>query len=166
MRKEVLLKEIKPHPRLKKLTAKFAGQKKILHDPRLLTPEAALLISKLLPIKVIEKDKSYLYISGHLTYGLIAQMFDPATTLEVEIIRSLSEKQINQYICGDSLLLPIVAGIAKPEIGERYDVVANNLDCNLEDLLFYRRQKDLCRALDCSRNTFFKHMNRQEKSNE
>lgn len=165
MQKEVFLKEIKPHPQLKKLTAKFAGQKRILHDPRLLTPEAVLLINKLLPIKVIEKDKYYLYISGHLTYCLSAQIFSPETIIIVDMIKAPPRKEIDKYICGDLLLIPIVTGLARPEIGERYDVLANNLDCNLEDLLFFRRQKDLCKALDCSPNTLFKHK-RQENSND
>lgn len=165
MQKEVLLKEIKPHPNLKKFTERFAEQKKILHDPGIFTPEAALLINKLLPMTVVRKGKNYLYISGHITYCLIAQMFDPRAKINVEVIKRANVKELNQYICSDLLLLPILAGLAKPEIGERYDMLKKNSDCDLRDLFTVHNQKDLCRALNCSRNTLFKSII-QEGSND
>lgn len=163
MRKEVFLKDIKPHPELKKFTEQFSRQKKILQDPGIFTAEAALLIGKLLPITAIQKGKSYLCISGYVGYCLLAQTCDPAVKIEIEVIKRPPVTKLNQYICGDLLLLPIVAALTKSEIGERYDVLMNNLDCNFGDLFAVSRQKDICKALGCSRNTLFKHTYREDE---
>lgn len=157
MRKEVFLREIKPHPDLAKLTERFAHQKKILQDPGIFTVETALLVSKILPITAIPKGNSYLYIAGNVTYCLLTQTCAPEAKIDIEVIKRPPVTKLNQYICGDLLLLPIVAALTKSEIGERYDVLMNNLDCNIGDLFAVSWQKDICKALGCSRNTLFKH---------